>query len=58
MHFTCMGQAKAWIGGCLPSEINEPMLSENAKSSVMAKLLAGYTKRINPPAMVNTPKWG
>ena len=58
MHFTCMGQAKAWIGGCLPSEINEPMLSENAKSSVMAMMFACCAKRINPLAVVNTPKWG
>ena len=36
MHFTCRGQAKAWMGGCLPSVINEPMFSEKAKSSVMA----------------------
>ena len=58
MHFTCRGQAKAWMGGCLPSVINEPMLSEKAKSSVMAMMFACCTNRINPLAVVNTPKWG
>jgi hypothetical protein len=58
MHFTFRGQAKAWIGGCLPSVITEPMLSENAKSSVMAMVPAGCTKPRNPLAAVNTPKWG